>query len=182
MISYFTLNLKDDYTLEFLSQSSLNSKFDDFIVLFKSQNKNIQIFEDILQEVVNPFYMILTQCLEDKNQLNSELKVGKVGKAWNIWTNNLPEVVEESEIDIFEQYWVWSCRDFQTWVYVKDGKTYIEISPSYRFHFVEPINDEPFITFTQFINEFQSIVIELTKEQVKEILNKLQTLKVKLNI
>lgn len=182
MSIFCTIQLNDDTCIDFTSEYPIKNKFDNVMVFYRGKNKEENIFEDVIQEAVTTLYNGMKKCLANQILLNPDLEVGRLGEAWNIWTNNLPDEVGENEVDIFQHYWVWSSREFQTWIYQKDGKSYIEISPSYRWHFVEPTKDEPFFTFNEFIEEYRSVVIELSLEQITKTIELLEKIKKELNI
>ncbi|MBG9795003.1 hypothetical protein ABD76_22050 [Paenibacillus dendritiformis] len=182
MIVYNSIQLTTTSRLDICSESIVRNKFDVVTILFREMHSKQRIFDDVIQEAVTPLYNGLTKCKANKMTLNSNLKVGRLGEAWNIWTYNLSDEVEEDEEDIFQQYWIWSIREFQTWLYSMDGKSYIEISPSYKWHYVQPVEGEAFTSFDEFTKQYQPVVIELSLEQVDNILKLLEQIKSDLNI
>jgi len=183
MSTYCSIKLSDDIQLDFTSGHPVNSKFDEVIVFWREKINKVCIFEDVIQEAIITLYNSLLKCIANQMTLTSnQLEVGRVGEVWNFWTNDLTDEAEENENDIFHQYWIWSTRDFQTWVYQKNGKSYMEISPSYRWHYVEPTENEAVIPFDEFMKQYTSLVVEIPMEQIKKNLESLEKIKRDLEI
>ncbi|MNP04547.1 hypothetical protein D3C76_964650 [compost metagenome] len=177
MSIYCSNKLSDGRQLEFSSKYPLKSRFDEISLFLREEFNEVCIFEDVIQEAVTTLYTGLSNCVLNQITLNLELEVGRVGETWNNWTYSLSDVAEEDEEDIFQQYWIWSTRDFQTWVYQKDGRSYIEVSSSYRWHFVEPTENEKVIPFDEFMKKYNSVIVELSIKQINNILKSLEKIK-----
>ncbi|THF72631.1 hypothetical protein [Cohnella fermenti] len=178
MSNYFIINFTDNSYLQFSSENPINNKFDDVTVTFWDNSEEKCVFEDVIQEAITTLY----NGIKSQVELTSEFEVGNLGRAWNIWTNNLSEMVEDDEEDIFRSYWIWSTREYQTWLYQKNGNLYIEISPSYKWHYVEPAVDEQITSFNEFLEHYRANVFELPSEQIKNIIMSLEGMKTELNI
>ncbi len=179
---YYSISLTDEIQLELTSKHPIKNRFDEISVLFRDKFDKVYIFEDVIQEAVITLYNGLSKCVSNQMTLTSELEVGLVGERWNSWAYSLSDEVAEDEEDIFQYYWIWSTRDFQTWVYQKDGRSYIEISPSYRWHFVEPTENEKVTPFDEFMKKYKSLIVELSLDQIKKILKLLEKVKCDLEI
>lgn len=182
MSIYCSIKLTEDTQLDFHSEYPIKNKFDEISVIFKENNSEVCIFKDAFQEAVTTIYRGLSKCVTNQMELNPTLEVGRVGEKWNIWTNDLSDEVGEDEEDVYQQYWIWSSRGFQTWIYQKDSKSFIELSPSYRWHYVEPLENEAVIPFEEFMKGYKPTVIEITLEQLTKILDSLRKLKEDLGI
>ncbi|MWC27060.1 hypothetical protein [Paenibacillus sp. MMS18-CY102] len=182
MSIFRSFRLTDVDQLVFYSDSPVQQKFDNVVVFLRGQHNEEGIFEDIIQEAVSTLYNGLKKCLSNELALTSELEVGKLGEAWNVWTNNLSDEVEDGEEDVFHQYWIWSTRNFQTWIYQKNGESFIEIGPSYKWHYVEPNLDETIISFNDFISGYRSYVFEVSPEEIINIIESLEDIKKELDI
>ncbi|MDQ0899518.1 hypothetical protein [Paenibacillus sp. V4I7] len=178
MSNYFSIHFTNDASFQFLSEKSVTNKFDNVTVFFEGNHGKICVFNDVIQEAIITLY----NGLKNQVELNSDMEVGNLGEDWNIWTNNLADMAEDDEKDIFSNYWMWSTRDFQTWIYRKNEKSYIEISPSYRWHYVEPTEDENITSFNEFLEHYRANVFELSSEQIKDIIESLEVMKTELNI
>ncbi|MFC5700574.1 hypothetical protein ACFPVX_04700 [Cohnella faecalis] len=182
MSIYCSIKLTEDTQFDFYSEYPIKNKLDEISVIFKEKPNEVCIFIDTIQEAVTTIYRGLSKCVTNQMTLNSTLDIGRVGEKWNVWTNDLSDEVGEDEEDVYQEYWIWSSRDFQTWVYQKDGKSYIELSPSYRWHYVEPIENEEVIPFEAFMKGYKPTVIKITSEQLTILLDSLSKIKHDLGI
>jgi hypothetical protein len=180
MSNYFSIQFTNNARFQFLSEESVTDKFDDVTVFFESNDGKICVFNDIIQEAI----MKLHNGLKNQFELSADIEVGNLGEYYNIWANNLDDMLEDDEEEGIPvlNYWIWSTRDFQTWIYRKNEKLYIEISPSYRWHFVEPTKDEKIISFEEFQEHYRAYIIELSSEQINDIIESLEMMITELNI
>ena len=180
MNNYYTLQLTNNARLQFFSEQSVSEKFDDVTVFFEDNAGKIVVFKDILQEAIITLY----NGLENQFELRTDIEVGHLGEYYNIWANSLDDMLEEDEEEEIPvlNYWIWSTRDFQTWIYRKNEKVFIEISPSYRWHYVEPTEDEKIISFEEFQEYYCAYIIELSSEQINDMIESLEMMKTKLKI
>lgn len=182
---FHTIHLSNDVQLSFTSEEPIEHRFDEVTVVCRNQSKTFIVFDDIIQEAVCNLHDALSKCLMNELTLDSNLNVGMVGKAWNNWAYNynLTEREEGLKLEVLQRYWVWSTsRGYQTWIYQYHNKTFIEMSPSYKWHFDEPTKDENFISFEEFMKDYEPLVIELSLEQIREILDSLEQIKKDLEI
>src|SRR5690554_5787119 len=107
MSNYFSIQFTNNASFQFLSEKSVTNKFDNVTVLFESNHGKTCVFNDVIQEAIITLY----NGLKNQFELNSDIEVGNLGEYWNIWTNNLEDMVEDDEKDIFSNYWMWSTRD-----------------------------------------------------------------------
>lgn len=178
MSNYYSIHFTNNASFQFLSEKPVTNKFDNVTVFFEDNHGKQCVFKDVIQEAIITLY----NGVKNQVELYSDMEVGNLGEAWNIWTNNLADMAEDDEEDIFSNYWMWSTRDFQTWIYRKNEKLYIEISPSYRWHYVEPTEDEKITSFSEFLEHYRANVFELSSEQIKDIIESLEVMKAELNI
>lgn len=66
-------------------------------------------------------------------------------------------------------YHFWSTpRSNATWLYAKDGKIFLEITPTYPWIFAKPTKNEKFYSFDEFVKNYKSILIfEIDKETAR---------------
>jgi hypothetical protein len=67
-------------------------------------------------------------------------------------------------------YLVWSAASsFATWLYEKDGKIFLEITPTYPWTFIDPEPEETFISYNQFIQNYHSYIIkEISRDIISQ--------------
>lgn len=154
------LKIGDILTIESNTTKENLQKFDIIIIKFNSYI----IFEDYATEGIISLKNHLTRLLKNSLEVNSNLFDKSLGYFWNEYTNSIPDDGEINEDDITEKYSLWSTREFSTWIYSYNRNNYIEISPNYKWHFIEPIETEKFITYEEFIKDYRPIVKTCMKE------------------
>ncbi len=113
------------------------------------------VFSDYFCEGLTVLYTML--CKIKGCELNLEKKElrGRLGYWWN---KNTDSVDERAAFELaYEKYWLWSTNTIQTWMYRIDNIVFIEISPAYPWHFVEPDSDELYFSFNEFISTYEVI-------------------------
>jgi hypothetical protein len=145
--------------------------FDEVEVKYIHNDKTIVLARDIVRYVVETFCNSLEMVLKRELLLERSLVVGKVGyffsKEKYITADESDEL--EKKDDIFSQYWVWSSPDnIQTWLYNVDSKIYLEISQTYSWLFSDPEEDELYVSFEEYVNDYKPIaIIELEESLIR---------------
>ncbi len=137
--------------------------FDIVTVEYRTKTASIILKKDSVSEI----FICLRNTLEllAKRNLNlpKNFNQQSIGYQWNIDTDK-----DNFEID-YSHYWLFSTRGIQTWVYNKNKKIYLEISPSYRWHYVEPLENEKVVSFSKFMEKYKPLAVyELTEETIKK--------------
>ncbi|MBA3535846.1 hypothetical protein H0X48_05755 [Candidatus Dependentiae bacterium] len=84
---------------------------------------------------------------------------------------------EKVKMWIGMEYLVWSPRGTSTWLFNKNREIFLEITPSYMWHFSDPEEGENFITYEEFLKDYKPhCIFKLSKEIVLEWLNKTEEL------
>lgn len=132
--------------------------------------QNCLLCSDSPLEGLSVFKKMLERALNDELEISLEIKNSSIGLWWNDYTH----LYDDNEVkieDLTEELWLWSTRYIQSWLFSKKGKVYLEISPSYPWHFVEAREGEEFISYQEFRSKFEPIaVIEILPEQAKSII------------
>ncbi len=124
------------------------------------------IFDDIFQEGIDVFKKMLLKAIEGELCFDDRFIEKGIGYWWNEYTDSYDDAVEPTE-DIAEKYWLWSCRNVQSWLYSVDDVIYIEISLSYPWHFIEPKEGEMAIKFEEFQNRHN--IVDILKIKFKDV-------------
>ncbi len=159
--------LADKFNYYYQPTKELN-KFDEVIVVFKDDQKEVVVGSDMADLVFGNLKDILVSVLEDEKELISDINIGKVGYHYNIDTKKL-----SSDLTDYAEYSLWSGKLLPTWLYKKNKKIYLEISPKYPWLFEEPKKGEAFISFEEFMRSYKSIAVEeIDKAVAREWLSK----------
>lgn len=134
--------------------------FDEITILYKEKNNNVFIFNDNLNEALISFGNILKKALNSELLLPEDIKVGDVGYHYNIDTNNDNDLID------YGNFWLWSTKGVQTWLYNKGNGIYIEISPSYPFFYSKEVGSSGGHSFADFMSDYSVLAIKKINEKV----------------
>lgn len=74
-------------------------------------------------------------------------------------------ILEDEEVWIGEKYCCFSTPEYSTWIYKKNGKIYVRITPMFRY-FEEENNSELYLDF---VNNYQDIIFsEIPLDQLEK--------------
>lgn len=139
-ISVPSYELKENYY--YPPQDDLD-QFDEAIAEYIYKQGCILLQQDILQEVMLPFYGALQNALRDPYPLPENCTPGWVGYDVNRAYHNMSaQGINTQNIT------VWSYpRSTKTMIYRYDDIVYLEIAPIYPWHFHTPFLCEPHVTY-----------------------------------
>lgn len=149
-------------------------KFDEVKVCFFNLENKVELCEDVLNEVLGAFYTAMQNALSGSIKLPHDIKPGDVGRLSNYAFRGVYDDYSSSVL-------VWcSQKKVQTFIYRLEDRVYLEISPIYPWHFEDPLPDEKYISFDEFMKEYKPyFVIEISQsvmqlwvEQAEIILKK----------
>lgn len=144
--------------------------FDEVEVEYIHEDKKIILAKDSVQYIIDTFSIALEKSLKNELPLDESFTIGRIGYFFS--KKRYMNELEEKD-DIFSQYWVWSSPDnIQTWLYNVDNKIYLEISPTYAWLFSDPQEDEHYISFDEYMNDYKPIaLVELQESFVQSWIN-----------
>lgn len=175
LIEILVPDLKDKFTYYYEPTEKLHM-FDEVTIIFKEEDKIVVLYKDNLNVTLFDLKNSLENTLNSKNRLSESINVGELGKYYNINTANQNSIKFN-----FSIFWVWSTRGIQTWLYNKNNKIYLEISPSYPWLYSEPKENDKYITFDDFMKNYKPIAVEEINKstaqqwinQCNEVINKM---------
>lgn len=158
MKTLITFKVNDNKYFEILSENEGNefSQFDEIIILYHKDNESFVVFKDFACEGIKGFYSILQKSIKGDLQLDPSLQEKGVGYHWNDECRLLNNATDSTE-DLTSMYHLWSTTSEysnETWLYNISDEIYIEVSPTYKWHNLDPIEGEIFIEFNQFMNNY----------------------------
>lgn len=137
--------------------------FDVVTVEYQTNKTGLILKKDHVNEVFTGIRNNLEALLKGELALQKNIRLGMLGYQWNIDTDK-----DNFDVDYFV-YWLFSYRGVQTWIYNKDSKMYLEISPSYPWHSIEPSENEKVVSFEKFMQQYKpQAVYELTEKTVQK--------------
>jgi hypothetical protein len=135
-------------------------QFDEATVTFISKAKSKEIYEDMIDEILFRFYGTLNRVLYNKIVTPSMVKPGNMGYL----LNTLPDEEWDDELSIF---WVWSSpKDIQTFIYKINDIIYLEIAPTYPWHYIEPKPGDNYIPFEEFMKSYKPYAVEVIPQPI----------------
>jgi len=160
----------EDKSNYFYRTSEKLHKFDVVTVSLKINGTETVLSIDAINEILAPLSGDLELALNNKIILPTNIKIGDLGSVFNINTYH-----ESLDSINFSQFWLWSSRGVQSWLYNRDGKLYLEIAPSYPWLYVDPTEEEKldaYIPFDQFMKTYKPIlVVEIDRSIAQKWLN-----------
>lgn len=139
--------------------------------------------DDHFGDFIDISLVALKQALTGGCALDESLRED-LGYLWNVYlAQRANDQVPYGWIG--QRYLLWETQALDMWLYEKDGKVFFEITPGYRWHFLEPEPEkEGYTTFEQFIKSYKPCVItELSTEAISGWLKQIEHLQavVKIN-
>lgn len=123
-------------------------------------------------EFVSVLNAALKQALIGECRLDESLREN-LGYLWRMYLNDSLKIPIGSKRPtwIGLDYLLWQTGDVDVWLYEKEGKTFFEMTPAYKWHFKKPKSKEKerYITFQQFIENYKSCaVVGLSSKVIRE--------------
>lgn len=158
-----TFKMKNNRRIEFLVNGLAELEeygyFTDLKIIYHFEDKKVLLFDDFLTEGVKTFIAVLQMCINGEMALPQEIFEKGIGYEW---TKECHKIAEENfdEFDVASKFLMWeTVQDsmLATYIYNFEGKTYLEIAPEYKFHFIDPEPDEEFISYESFLSNYKII-------------------------
>jgi hypothetical protein len=150
---------------------------DDIEIYFISDNQDYRLFFDCFQYTLRSFIADFNDAVNNKLSLHPSIKQD-LGYLWSEECFGVSSgsklTLERDEDDnwVGERYILWSSSDgldqkLTTWLYNNEnGKIILEITPSYKWHFQDPEPGENYITYQQFIKNYQPLLFRTIDREV----------------
>lgn len=129
---------------------------DQITIVFQKGDTQIELAKNMLDILFEVFKETLNKVINNQLILPKEYEVGKVGYAFNICVEN------ENENDgCFYSIPSAFCNNetTKTWLYNKDNKIYLEISPLYPWLYREPRSCEKYVSFEEYIKTYSPFAV-----------------------
>jgi len=133
---------------------------------------------DYLLCQLEEFYGALKKAMQDKLELIDPLC--DLGYLWNQYLHKSNQDNEEIEDDVewdVRTYLVWSGKGYDTWLYTKESNVLIQITPTYKWHYLDPEEHLDFVPYDEWIKNYKSLfTIEIDKKTAQEWLEAIEEL------
>ncbi len=130
---------------------------------------------------IEAFSTLLKKALSKELDL-PEIITKDIGYLWNEdlhRTSLLASAGRNNEIKdwVGLAYLLWSPKGTSTWIYNKNEEIFLEITSTYRWHFSDSTDGEDFITYEEFLKNYQPhLIVKLSNEIALEWLSKTEEL------
>lgn len=148
------------------------------VILNVVKQDRIVLFDDFLIVGLRELQGSLEEILKGNLILHSSI-TRDIGYLWNEYLHDVELPCEtDSEGYAFwvgQKYLVWNAirSHAATWLYEKDGKFWLEVTPGYPWHFSDPEEGEEFISYEEFMKNYKPIALfEVSRETLEEWLKK----------
>jgi len=174
-------------TLEFAGKIKDLYLFDEMVIAYhKGQKRHILLKKDFVIWGVRHFKEVLQIAIDGRRVLHNSIK-HDLGYLWNEYLQEknghdfVEKPVENSTRWVGTEYLLFSTpRSFSTWIYNKDSDIYLEITPTYPWHFLEPKKNEKFVSYDEFIKKYKPLMIIKIEKKVArkwlKVLSKLEAI------
>lgn len=177
----FKINKSTAFVLKSPQILSKSFRYDEICILLNQDNENKYIlYEDFFIAGLRDLDRVISNALLGK--LVYKENEPNIGFAWNeeLAGKDLPVTIDAKG----NKFWVGqkfilfdSPELLTTWLYEKNKKFWIEITPVYPWHHRDPKKDENFITYEEFMKDYKPIALfEVSHETLKEWLKRVQEL------
>ena len=159
-ISIEVPDVLDKFTCFYESTEKLH-KFDVITVYFIDNDKKVIIYQDMLDDFILPFHILLLRALNNILSLPKEITVGNALLTLN---DNLNE---RTSIEM-NPYWLASTvKDkTDTLLYTVNNNIYLEVGIVYPWTFLEPKPGDRYVTYDEFIKNYKPLLVELIPHEI----------------
>jgi len=168
-------NLNDHEKIVIKSADSLEDIHfcDDIEIYFISDNQDYRLFFDCFQYTLRSFIADFNDAINNKLSLHSSIKQD-LGYLWNEYLSGESKItfIKDNNSWVGKRYILWSSpggldQRLTTWLYNNEnGEIILEITPSYKWHFQDPEPGENYITYQQFIKNYQPLLFRTIDREV----------------
>ena len=132
-------------------------KYDAVGIYFINHDTKYKLYHDVILCDFDVFKNLLFNALENKLQLVDSIKK-YIGLLWN---QELQKEDHSHDLEInLTNYLLWSSGPqikYSTWLYNKGDEIFLEISPDYPWHFVDPKDREEWISYASWEKNYKPL-------------------------
>jgi hypothetical protein len=180
----FSLGQQEGIEIEIPCKVGDILRYDEVKVFFRCQDKKeYLIYKDFAIAALTELTSLLELAIKDELNLDKSM-TEDIGYWWNQHLQGKDSLsdslVNESISSAALRTLLWSAaRRSSTWLYNRDGKIFLEITPTYPWHFDndEAESNKRYILYDEFIKNYKPYVIrELSKKTAQRWLKQAQEL------
>lgn len=180
---YFTLNTSEYFVIKLPHGIEEGIHLcDEVEIEFHEDKKVYKLYLDCIQEALMSLKNLLHKAIGGELHLHTSI-TKNLGYLWNEeCQGDNPNLFCETSLGwprwVGLDYHLWSTPGnfdpiLTTWIYNKEDKIVLEITPSYPWHFRDPKEGENFITYDVFMNDYKPLLVrEIDKGVARDWLSK----------
>ena len=158
-------------TLAFFGKVKDIYLFDEVTIAYHQNRKKYILYtKNFWIAFLDTFAYLMPRVLNNQWQLHPSINFD-IGFLWSEYSENRNKYnFVEAPLEN-STYWVGLdnlflvSQQYGTWLYNKNNDIYLEITPCYKWHHIKPKKNENYITYNQFIKNYQPIaVIQLDRK------------------
>ena len=161
-------------SLEFAGKASDLRLLDYITVSYrKGTRKYILYTDDWVVEALDSFKLILTKAIKNQLILHSSI-TADIGFFWNEYLhdkkshNFVRKPLENSTYWLGLDYLLCESKKWDTWMYNNNTDIYLEITPTYPWHFNESKKNDKFVPYDEFVRKYKPLMIIKIKKNVAQ--------------
>lgn len=152
------------------------------VILSCNKDFEINLYNDFLIAALRDLSGSIELCLNGGAVLHPSI-TKDIGYLWNEYLHDVELPIEtDSEGYSFwvgRKYLVWDSAKSKaaSWLYEKDGKFWLEVTPGYPWHFPDSAEDEALISYEEFMKTYKPIALfEVSRETLEKWLKRVDEL------
>jgi len=147
-------------------------------ISFQNDNNSIMLYNDSLRPGMSVLEEVLMDVISGNYTLHSSIDKD-IGYIWNIYLNSTSKktsglIFNNDGFWVGDRHLIWTNSGYDypitaTWLYNNDqGEIILEVTPSYKWHFLDPEPGDEFISYEDFMKSYQPILFRTISKEVAQ--------------
>lgn len=170
----FQISENENIEVQRLSNNIEINRYEEVNIAYRGKNQEYILYSnDFISEALSVLQRLLKKAINGELELHSSIVDKGIGFLSNENFQNSTDLVmlkgKEGEHWVGDKYLLWDSMRYQTWIYNINNEIVIEITPTYRWHFDEPNeeNDE-YITYEEFCKNYKTCFTKTISKSIAE--------------
>lgn len=181
MSNLITFPITNDERIEVerFSDNEYINRYEEVSISYRSKDEEYFLYgNDFISEAFLALQKLLKKAIDGELELHSSLVEKEIGFLSNENFQNRPGLVmvegKEGEFWVGDKYLLWDSMNYQTWIYNLNSEIAIEVTPTYKWHFDEPDEeDDEYMSYKEFRKNYKTCFVKtISKNVAKSWLNK----------
>lgn len=170
-INIFVPELREKYNYFYKPSESLHI-CDQITIKLQQKESVTELAQNMFDILYKHFHGVLTNIVKDNLFLPADVAVGEVG-----YIHNMDIETDNDDFYNFAKFSLCNNSEIMTFLYSKNDKIYLEVSPLYPWFYQEPEPHEEYIPFREYIKAYKPIALyEISRETAQKWLHQCETI------